>query len=290
MKIGRNMIVAIMITFCFTATLFIVIPIRSATSPYDPWIDYNDDGKISLSDLVSLANSYGTTGDPTKNVNVTNWPPDLVSEKEYMFFDYKLNSYPAVYLSQWHNIDYLTNSTVPITVEDYLIDGTKFNSTLSSEALFEFHCSLVVESPHLMTLTLVVNGISYSRNVTGLVSDFAYGLFQIDTNRTDNEILVQIASTQNGTTVGMRLPFYRVYYHYTKLQLASEDFGYSRLYLKSVTLDPKAAIRLDENPTQVITNIGTSTMTYEFSEMIAFSKIEFTSFNGDPEITVYALK
>jgi hypothetical protein len=73
MKIGRNMIIAIMITFCFTATLFMVIPIRSANSPYDPWIDYNDDGKINLQELVLLANSYGTTGDPTKNVNVTNW-------------------------------------------------------------------------------------------------------------------------------------------------------------------------------------------------------------------------
>jgi len=73
MKIGRNMIIAIMITFCFTATLFMVIPIRSANSPYDPWIDYNDDGKINLQELVLLANSYGATGDPTKNVNVTNW-------------------------------------------------------------------------------------------------------------------------------------------------------------------------------------------------------------------------
>jgi hypothetical protein len=45
-----------------------------STKQYDPWLDYNDDGKISLADLVSLAQSYGTTGDPTKNVNVTNWP------------------------------------------------------------------------------------------------------------------------------------------------------------------------------------------------------------------------
>jgi hypothetical protein len=73
MKIRRNMILAIVITFCFTATLFMIIPIRSAKQ-YDPWLDYNDDGKINLVDLSYLASSYNTAGDPTKNVNVTNWP------------------------------------------------------------------------------------------------------------------------------------------------------------------------------------------------------------------------
>lgn len=75
MKIRMNIIIAIMITFCFTATLFMVIPIRSANQPYNPWLDYNDDGKIGLLDFVSLTNSYGTTNTEnlTRNVNVTNW-------------------------------------------------------------------------------------------------------------------------------------------------------------------------------------------------------------------------
>jgi hypothetical protein len=78
----KDLIIAVLTTFCLTATIFMVIPIRSSTNPYDPWIDYDDDGKIGLSDLVSLANSYGTTGDPTKNVNVTNWPT-VPSELDY---------------------------------------------------------------------------------------------------------------------------------------------------------------------------------------------------------------
>jgi hypothetical protein len=68
----KDLIIAVLATFCLTATVFMVIPIRSSTNPYDAWIDYNDDGKISLADLSALANSYGTTGDPTKNVNVAN--------------------------------------------------------------------------------------------------------------------------------------------------------------------------------------------------------------------------
>jgi hypothetical protein len=56
------------------ALTFIPMSGSQASKQYDPWLDYNDDGKISLADLVSLAQSYGTTGDPAKNVTVTNWP------------------------------------------------------------------------------------------------------------------------------------------------------------------------------------------------------------------------
>jgi hypothetical protein len=72
----KDLFIAVLATFCLTATILMVIPIRSSINSYDPWLDYNDDGKIGLSDLVSLANSYGTTGDPTKQVNVTNWEID----------------------------------------------------------------------------------------------------------------------------------------------------------------------------------------------------------------------
>lgn len=72
----RDFVIAILATFCLTATVFMVIPIRSSTNTYDPWLDYNEDGKISLSDLVSFANSYGTSGDPAKNVTVTDWELD----------------------------------------------------------------------------------------------------------------------------------------------------------------------------------------------------------------------
>jgi hypothetical protein len=67
----KDLIIAVLATFCLTAMIFMVIPIRSSINPYDPWLDYNEDGKISLQDLILLANSYGTTGDPTKDVTIT---------------------------------------------------------------------------------------------------------------------------------------------------------------------------------------------------------------------------
>ena len=43
---------------------------------YDPWVDFDEDGSVEYDDLVSLAGSYGSSGPPTKNVNVTNFPLD----------------------------------------------------------------------------------------------------------------------------------------------------------------------------------------------------------------------
>jgi len=57
------------------APLFLVGVTTSA--PYNPWCDMDDDGDIDIYDVVEMADRYGTTGDPTKNVNVTNWPDPM---------------------------------------------------------------------------------------------------------------------------------------------------------------------------------------------------------------------
>jgi hypothetical protein len=65
--IKKDLIIAILGTFCLTSALFMVLPTRSSTTngpKYDPWLDFDDDGYIGLSDLVSLAKVYGTTGTP----------------------------------------------------------------------------------------------------------------------------------------------------------------------------------------------------------------------------------
>jgi len=54
------------------APLFLVSVSSSAT--YDPWADLDGDGDIDIYDVVKIAANYATTGDPGKNVSVTNWP------------------------------------------------------------------------------------------------------------------------------------------------------------------------------------------------------------------------
>jgi hypothetical protein len=72
----KDLIIAVLCTFCLASTLFMMA--KTTSSPdigtYDPWVDLNDDGYIDVFDAVTLAGVAGTSGDPTKNVNVTNWP------------------------------------------------------------------------------------------------------------------------------------------------------------------------------------------------------------------------
>lgn len=41
---------------------------------YDPWLDFDEGGTVDVNDLSSLGQAYGSSGDPTKDVNVVNWP------------------------------------------------------------------------------------------------------------------------------------------------------------------------------------------------------------------------
>jgi hypothetical protein len=70
--IKKDIVLAVLATFCLTVTLFLIVPV-SSNGRYDPWLDYNADGKIDVRDIAPMAAAYGSTGDSTKNVNVTNW-------------------------------------------------------------------------------------------------------------------------------------------------------------------------------------------------------------------------
>jgi hypothetical protein len=62
MKIRKDIIFAVLTTFCLSALMFAVIPIRSGSS-YDPWMDINDDGKINMWDISYVASVFGTSGE-----------------------------------------------------------------------------------------------------------------------------------------------------------------------------------------------------------------------------------
>lgn len=74
----KDLVIAVLAASCLTFTLFSILPSKSSPSaaPYDPWLDTNDDGTINMRDIGAMCNAFGTYGDPTKNVNVTNWPED----------------------------------------------------------------------------------------------------------------------------------------------------------------------------------------------------------------------
>jgi hypothetical protein len=73
--IRKDVVIAVLATFCLTSTLFMITTSKSQSGvgEYNPWADYDGNGTIDIFDVVAVGVSFGTDGDPTKNVNVTNW-------------------------------------------------------------------------------------------------------------------------------------------------------------------------------------------------------------------------
>jgi hypothetical protein len=76
MKTSRFTLVNLAIALLLLGSPFLV-QVTTSQGVYDPWCDYDEDGDIDIYDIVRIAEAYGTTGDPGKNVNVTNWPPTV---------------------------------------------------------------------------------------------------------------------------------------------------------------------------------------------------------------------
>ena len=68
----KHFTIASLISIVLLTVMF--APTSSLGADYDPWADINEDGNIDIYDIAYGAQRFGTSGDPTKNVNVTNWP------------------------------------------------------------------------------------------------------------------------------------------------------------------------------------------------------------------------
>jgi hypothetical protein len=62
----KDLIIAVLSTFCLTLALFMTLPAKSSPDlgEYDPWVDINDDGTINFLDAILLGTAFGTTGTP----------------------------------------------------------------------------------------------------------------------------------------------------------------------------------------------------------------------------------
>ena len=62
---NRRFVIAVLTVACLTTVLFVAAPIRSSApgpGEYDPWLDWNDDGKINMVDISRAAKAFGTSG------------------------------------------------------------------------------------------------------------------------------------------------------------------------------------------------------------------------------------
>ena len=62
---NRRFVIAVLTVACLTTVLFVAAPIRSSApgpGEYDPWLDWNDDGKVDMKDIGRVAKAFGTSG------------------------------------------------------------------------------------------------------------------------------------------------------------------------------------------------------------------------------------
>ena len=94
----KDLIVAVLATFCLTATLFVILPSRSAD--YDPWADVSgpiqgtEDGVINMRDISYEIQHFNAAGDTTKNVTVVNWP---VTTQKTVFYQQTISTSSALH-------------------------------------------------------------------------------------------------------------------------------------------------------------------------------------------------
>ena len=87
MIMKKHVLVAVLVTFCLTFVLFGISPTRSASNPYDPWLDTNDDGVINMRDIGAACSAFGASGDPAKNVTIAGHANKLVIAASQEFLD-----------------------------------------------------------------------------------------------------------------------------------------------------------------------------------------------------------
>jgi hypothetical protein len=113
----KDLIIAILSTFCLTVTLFAVIPTRSQSPfTYDPWADINDDGKVDMKDIAYDARLFSTYGNPTKNVTITGHATKLIRVADWVNL-----SVGQSWVSDYIPVD----GYLKVTINVYL--GTPFN-------------------------------------------------------------------------------------------------------------------------------------------------------------------
>jgi len=71
----KKYVIVAFLAVCLITTIFIGITTSGNGGKYDPWADIDGDGDVDADDVFTyLAPAYGTTGNPTRNVTVTNFP------------------------------------------------------------------------------------------------------------------------------------------------------------------------------------------------------------------------
>jgi hypothetical protein len=170
MKIRKDMIFAVLTTFCMCALMFGVMPIRSGL-PYDAWSDIDDSGKIDMKDIGNVAARFMTSGDSAKNVTIAGHANKLAFTVS-TFVDTN-----GAYATEWIPIDGYSkvtvcidnNEPVPPIINFYTLYTAHYGGTaFVVDQIANFGNSLVktYDVPNQQIYVEFQNGPTYPATVT----------------------------------------------------------------------------------------------------------------------------
>jgi hypothetical protein len=162
MKMSKLIILNIVLATMLVTSMFL-LNIRSISvdktanaGDYDPWKDINDDGSIEMMDFFYLSQAYGTSGDPSKPVNVTNFPLDEEGN---------LKVVTGTGAMTWHNATFVYDivNSVPSFTEYVSEDSLRIGGGVYvlSEAQFDFQ---PVKEPFIVS-DMWVTGLIGAKNI-----------------------------------------------------------------------------------------------------------------------------
>jgi len=75
---GKQFTIATLFAAVLLTLVFIPLARQQGGGTYDPWLDYNEDGKIDVNELYPLGQTFGSTGNPTKNVTIVGHASNVI--------------------------------------------------------------------------------------------------------------------------------------------------------------------------------------------------------------------
>jgi len=173
----KDLVIVALATFCLTATLFTILPSRSA-EPYSPWADVSgptigeSDGTINMRDINYEILRFNTFGDTAKNVTIAGHANKLAFTVS-TFLDTN-----GAYATEWIPIDGYSkvtvcidfNEPVPPIINYYTLCTARYNWTASFvvDQIANFGNSLVktYDVPNQQIYVEIQNGPTYPATVT----------------------------------------------------------------------------------------------------------------------------
>jgi len=140
----KDVIIAVLATFCLTATLFMI----SSSVGYDPWADTNDDGKIDMKDIGYEASLFGTRGDSTKNVTIAGH----ITESILLAENVLVSPIGEQWSSDWLAIDGYSKVTVLINVS-FPVNGYQLWAKADLKGSPAFWVDFVGDFPYYLVRT-----------------------------------------------------------------------------------------------------------------------------------------